>query len=63
VTADKQAKCPYCGRRVASNHKPYVKRGYFANGEDFKGHRSCFLEMTNPEDERFGHLRHDIRTG
>jgi hypothetical protein len=53
-------KCPYCGRQVAKNRRPYIRRGYFADGSDFVGHRSCFMEMANPEDPRVGHERHDI---
>lgn len=53
-------KCVFCGRRPA---KVFVRRGYFHDGSDFVGHRSCWLEMTNPEHERLGHLRHDIKEG
>ena len=56
-------KCPYCGRRVARNRRAYIRRHYFADGSDFIGHRSCFLEMSNPDDPKLGHERHDIKSG
>lgn len=55
--------CSYCGRRPPRNRKPFVRAGYFADGSDFVGHRSCFRELSNPEDPRLGHERHDIREG
>lgn len=55
--------CSYCGRRPASNRAPYVRRRYFADGSDFVGHRTCFLEMEHPDDPRHGHARHDIPIG
>lgn len=55
-----QARCPYCGRKVASNRRPYVRRRYFADGSDFAGHKSCYLEMRYPDDPIVGHRRHDI---
>jgi hypothetical protein len=55
--------CPYCGRRPPRNKRPFVKRGYFADGSDFVGHRSCYLEMRSPEDPTLGHQRHDIKEG
>jgi hypothetical protein len=55
-----QPRCPYCGRRIAKNRRPYVRRRYFADGSDFVGHRSCFLEMAHPDDPTVGHARRDI---
>ncbi len=54
--------CPYCGRRPASNRRPYVAR-FFADGSDFVGHKACYLELRYPDDPRLGHERHDIPVG
>lgn len=54
--------CPYCGRRPASNRRPYVAK-MFADGSDFVGHKSCYLELMYPDDPRYGHARHDIPMG
>ena len=53
--------CHYCGRKIAKNRRPYTRRGFYANGQDWIGHRSCFMEMGHPEDSRLGHERHDIK--
>jgi hypothetical protein len=58
-----QPKCPYCGRKVASNRRPYVRRRYFADGSDFVGHKSCWLEMEYPDHPVYGHRRRDIAEG
>lgn len=53
--------CEYCGKRIARNRQAFVKRGFYASGANFVGHKSCFLEMSHPEDSRTGHERHDIK--
>lgn len=59
-----QPKCPFCGRRVARNRRPYRVRRFFEHADgsrsDFVGHKACWLELRYPDDPRVGHARHDI---
>jgi hypothetical protein len=36
---------------------------FFADGSDFVGHKSCYLELRYPDDPVLGHQRHDIPIG
>jgi hypothetical protein len=60
---EEKVKCPYCGRAVARNHRPYVRNRFFNDGSDFVGHRSCYYEMMYPDHPTLGHQRHDIKEG
>jgi hypothetical protein len=55
--------CHYCGRRPNRNRRLFRRRGFFADGSDFTGHRSCFMEFTNPDHPTLGHARWDVPVG